>query len=241
MRLMINTPVPGLDVLSVFNFTHHLVLTHLARKSRKYRTFFKRQKGAYLILDNSVFETGTPTIDMTLATELNVTEVVGPDYMFDGRRTFLETVEFAKQYRERFRIMGVAQGHDRAEFLECLTRFYESPYVDVIGLGKKACLAMLPSSSSKGSEREMVRARFDAVSFMLQEEMTSKEVHLLGLADPQELLLYQDLGFIRSLDTSYPFRILGYDVNYEKPIRFADLVKAVETIRDLLSYLPRES
>ena len=234
MQLMINTPVSGLDVLTVFNFSHHLILTHLARKSRKYRAFFKKQKHAYLILDNSVFETGSPTIDIALATELGVQEVVGPDYMFDGRKTFVETTEFAKQHRDRFRIMGVVQGHDRAEFLECLARFYESPHIDVIGLGKKACLAMLPASS-KGSEKEMVWARFDAVSFMLQEEMVSKEVHLLGLADPQELLLYRDVGFIRSIDTSYPFRVLGYSVDHEGRISFPKLVAVVDEIRGLLT------
>ena len=211
MRVMVNAPIPHLDMVDRFN--QHLVLVHLLEG--KYLDFYKKQReeGAYIILDNGVVETGTPQVDEKKIELLRPQEVVAPDYLFDAKRTYVESREFALWVKKRFpdiKVMCVPQGETPREYIECLDRFIRAPWCDVIGLGKAASLALTPREIRPRypSESFVLAGRHRALTYMVEEVGVSIPVHILGLCHPTELPVYNRFPQVRSVDTSWCFRVV---------------------------------
>jgi len=210
VKLMINAPIPHLDL--VRHFQQHLVLSHLLGEE-EYLAFYKdqRERGSYIILDNGVVETGTPQIDKSTVEKLRPHEVVAPDYLFDAQRTYKESLRFLTQIKSEFpflRVMCVPQGDSPEEFIECLEAFVSSP-CDVIGLGKSASLALTPKQARpRHPEAPFVVAGRHRALTHLMKIRPSIPVHILGLSRPNELLVYNTFPNVRSVDTSWCFRTL---------------------------------
>lgn len=211
MKLMINTPIPHLDLVS--HLDQHLVLAHLL-ENKEYLDFYKKQRerGAYLVLDNGVIETGTPQIDESKVKALHPREVVAPDYLYDAERTCFESAKFAGLIKSEFpsmKVMCVPQGDSPKEYLICLKTFANAPWCDVIGIGKAASLALTPKVArpTQPIPSFVVAGRHRALTYLL-ELRVKKPVHILGLSHPNELRVYSAFPNVRSVDTSWCFRIV---------------------------------
>jgi len=249
MRVMINAPIPHLGMVDRFN--QHLVLVHLLEG--KYLDFYRKQreKGAYIILDNGVVETGTPQVDEKKIELLRPQEVVAPDYLFDAKRTYVESREFALWVKKRFpdiKVMCVPQGETPREYIECLDRFIQAPWCDVIGLGKAASLALTPREIRPRypSEFFVLAGRHRALTYIMEEAkvpMTkvgvSIPVHILGLCHPRELPVYNCFPQVRTVDTSWCFRVIQREkvTDFHRKLNPKQLKKAER----LLEYLEMKS
>ena len=212
MWMMLNPPVPHLGVVEFFGLSHHLVLTHLLQSHKEYKRFYKKMSKKYkhwITLDNSVMELGEPIYDLELIKELNVDEVVAPDYLFNAEKTLDETrnyIDLVRNDYETIGIMGVPQGKNSTEYFRCLISMYENPYITCIGIGKTAT-SKLHSFEGLPSFFKPLFGRISVLTFICEELAQTKPVHILGNILPEvELPLYAKLPFVRSFDTSYPFR-----------------------------------
>jgi len=214
MWMMLNPPVAHLEIVTLFGLTHHLVLAHLIKESKKYKRFYKKlsKKGHWLTLDNSVMETGEPIFDLDLVNELKINEVVAPDYLFDADKTLAETRKFIEEIQNKdlkVKVMGVPQGENMSEYFKCLVSMFENPNIDSIGIGKTAT-SQLYSFENLPLYFRPLFGRMNVLTFICEELQFSKPVHILGIVNPQvEIPLYSNLPFIRSFDTSFPFRFFS--------------------------------
>lgn len=161
MKTALIPPIPDLDRYGQGDF--HLLLAHLLQDKRYFNHYLaQRDKGAYLVLDNSAHEDGEGTDAEALlfnAMALKAQEVVVPDVLDDGPATVERSTEALETWFEGTStvnrrlihqlspaLMYVPQGRNETEWRECLddlirmhlyvARKYEYRPNFVIGLSK---------------------------------------------------------------------------------------------------------
>ncbi len=191
----------------------HLVLAHMVHQSKEYREFYKNEK-KYKILDNGAFELHRPMATEQLleaADMVSADEVVAPDVFDNGEKTYDATRSFLmktktldpvfKKKEHKFKIMAVPHGRDFIDWLDCFRRFYEEPHIDVIGVGYLSCKVF--SSIWPGTHLSILRSNLVKI---LAYQFPDKPIHLLGGgSNPIEILQYDGIKQVRSLDTCFPF------------------------------------
>lgn len=182
------------------NFT----LAHLV-SNEEYLTYY-REANKYTICDNSAFELQNPLPAPTVikaASLLKAQEVVAPDSFGSGTGTIESTNEFIKYLEDsgnlgKFRVMGVVQGANVPDWINCLMHLRDNKHVDVIGFSYIGC---------KSFDSNLSNARIGAVRLATNEGIGNlkKPIHLLGMGgNPIELVTHRDVETVRSCDTSIP-------------------------------------
>ena len=99
---------------------------------------FYRKETRYKIIDNGVYETGcTLSVDdyMTLINNVHADEVILPDAMFNMHRTLQLMDEFAMSVDKGPRkYIGVPQGRNPQEFIQCWRKIATLDYIDIVAL-----------------------------------------------------------------------------------------------------------
>jgi len=217
MWVMVNTPVDSLPVVELLGLEHHLILTHLLKSNKAYKRFYKRlstKQKHWITLDNSVFETNEPMVDLDLARELQVSEVVAPDYFYDHKKTLEATSKFLGENNlEGIDVMGVPQGDNANNYYQCLEAMLDNPNISSIGLGKFATLKVIDFPEEMDKNIKALLGRLNVLSYIYREGLGNiKDFHMLGLINPSvEIPLFRNLSFLRSFDTSYPYRRFSGD------------------------------
>jgi len=168
---------------------------------------YYRESTKFKMVDNLAYEAGQPLDNETyvyLAAQMEVDEIVLPDILMDGEKSYELTKEFLESYNlKHFRTCAVPQGKNPAEFME----YYEKVAkldVDTIALPiwlqKK--FGARPAVYRKLRKRKILR--------------TDVDHHLLGLDDFNELKQYPK-GAIRSVDTSLPLTLAYHKL--ERPVK----------------------
>lgn len=249
MKLGFITPTPHLEDFAVKS-KFHLTLTHQVLDDDKYASFYSNRSlgGDYIVLDNSAFEKGFPmsTKDIYSAyMKIRPSEVVCPDVLQDGKATCESTSQFKKEftslinnpkfYNNAVSFMGVAQGKDLDDYLDCWD--YLNNTVDTIGLSFIGIEKVLPHSS-------YTFARLMMLDILNKKGLLKeKPIHILGIGDnPLEIKIIQESPFskyIRSNDSSSAF------VHGSKGIRLDNKMGLpITKIKDKLDfkcYLPTKS
>ncbi|MCD6214891.1 MAG: hypothetical protein J7J46_07955 [Candidatus Desulfofervidus sp.] len=203
MRIVVDVPFKYAHWVVEVGLAGHLVSAELLQSSKTYFKFYKRlgKKGHHLIVKD--LKELTPDISKVLG-EARVSEVISPpDPEF----------EFMKQAaRLKIGVIGIPQGRNQEEFFRLLESMYMSRFVTVIGLSKSAMSSLWDAPDVRvQSEMKLLLSRLSVLKYMLTQDLVSKPVHILGLANPRvELPLYQEIGKhsplnIRSVSTSHPF------------------------------------
>lgn len=205
----------------------HLALAHLALRSQEYRDFYHKERinGSYVILDNGAAEAEMPRLTdlVHVVNYIMPQEVVLPDVLYDGKATIVASIVGSEMF-ERFatyKYMVVPQGHDWAEWDDCLDALLMNINVHAIGLAKH--LETLPGGRSR------------AVRYIRRKYAPTYAIHLLGtwahpFAEITEAM-NADMD-IRSVDTSAPFAAAQhgefvYDTNKYDP----DFTKGVDDVK----------
>jgi len=213
--------VPTPHILDMAEFSDiHLLLAHQALKDPEYVKAYKalRDKGHYLIMDNSTFELGESISSEKLieaAFLVQANEIVAPEVIGNISRTIDKVGTFLSSNKsdlKEFKVGAVVQGESWNAFLRCFHHFLLNPHIDTIYIPmldpEDSPYKDIPSYSLRIL---LNRIRFiEDVSKMFKIE---KPVHLLGLTDGAELLVQRRYSFIRSNDSSSAF-ISGFFGHY---------------------------
>ena len=208
------------------------VLGHLISLDKDYKNHYieRLKKSNFSILDNSAFELGKsidPNELLRVAKELKPTHLILPDTLHDMQTTIEDSINFYRENVDFFQEnnitpIGVVQGNSFEELALCYQSYLEH------GIGYIA----IPFDCIKDSDWSIVRYLF--FNYLCNSGLIefAKDIHFLGIKNPQELLLYspKQKSYISSIDTSSPI-IHGWKGNeytefgclFEKPsLKLAD-------------------
>lgn len=203
MDLAFELPTKYLKTLGEHN-DYNFTLAHLVGDD-EYLTYY-RENNKYTICDNSAFELSKP-LDapqvIHAAKLFKAEEVIAPDSFGSGSETIRTTNEFIKYLEDsnnlgKFRVMGVVQGANVPDWVNCFVHMRDNPHIDVIGFSYVGCKSFAPDISA---------ARVGAVRLATADGAGNlkKNIHLLGMGgNPIELKLQKDVEMVRSCDTSLP-------------------------------------
>lgn len=222
IKICVITPISHLQVYSGLG-EMDMSLTHLIAEdpSGDYAKHYKeqREKGRFVILDNSAFELEQqgkgldPDIVLDAAVVTNPSEVIATDVLFDGEATVQSTQRFIERMRDRgvlgkYRVMAVPQGRTQEEWKKCFEKLFYMEGVNTIGLSKLSVpMSWLGEKESNGN---CATARLECAAWIKSEcyplQMSGAEIHLLGgdnwtIYEMQEHIK-RGHTFIRSNDSS---------------------------------------
>ncbi len=203
MELSFELPTKHLKTLGNHN-DYNFTLAHLIG-NEEYLTYY-RENNKYTICDNSAFELNSPLPApevVKAATLLKAQEVIAPDSFGDGSKTIQTTNEFIKYLDDsgklgKFKVMGVVQGANVPDWVNCFVHMRENKHIDVIGFSYLGC---------KTFSSDLASARIGAVRLATNVGGgdLKKSIHLLGIgSNPTELKAQREVPNVRSCDTSLP-------------------------------------
>lgn len=216
MDLAFEVPTKHLTTLGQHN-DYNFALAHLIN-DEQYLTHY-RESNKYTICDNSAFELNSPLSSeqvVNAAKILDADEIVAPDSFGSAAKTIKATNDFIKYLDSsgnlgKFKVMGVVQGANVPDWINCLVHMRDNKHIDVIGFSYVGCKSFNP---------DLANARIQAVHLATHSATGNlkKTIHLLGMgSNPLELKLQKKISNIRSCDTSLPI-VQGLSNNKLHPI-----------------------
>lgn len=193
----------------------------------QYANYF-RNSSKHTIMDNGACEGEQIEVSKVedLAHKINADDVVVHDSPYDMKETLeLVDVFFDEfQHTEDFNFVGVPQGSNAAEWIDCFKAMCRDDRIDVIGLSKLSIPVCF--EDVVGTDNLML-TRLSAIQHIVEYGYTDKPVHVLGLDEPIELAVIKKYPFIRSCDSCLPILCGKEGINIEakytgrgvKPIR----------------------
>jgi len=179
-----------------------MCLAPIAKQYPEYLNFYKEESknGSFVILDNGMFEGALlPNQEIIeLATEIQASEIVAPDYLGSSQKT-IEAIESFAKVSGSFAIMVVPHGNTFDSLVRCFKRLYierEQLYINTFGF----------SYLSFETATRQIRSIF--APHIIKAPWWKEKVacHLLGVTKSligiAELALLDNFRFFRSLDTS---------------------------------------
>jgi hypothetical protein len=197
MKLYAIAPKNGVEVIR--SHPRHLVIAQWLTDDA-YRVFYKGlvALGHELILDNGAYEFGEAMESeeyWKVISMMRPTIVVAPDSFRNAKKTVERVEKFYEEMHDRcleskFEVMGVPQGSNLTEWLWCYEKI--APMVNVIGL-----------PTAQWGDRTGIVRHFLAKKL---DNLKEPRIHLLGCWNPLEVLMYNDVPRVKSIDTSLPFK-----------------------------------
>ena len=184
-------------------------LPHLLDQDEEYLQYFKdaRDKGRYVIMDNSLHELGEAYDYDRLrywVHELKPNEFIVPDVWMKGAETAAQA-KYWKQFvvPEETKKIAVIQGEDKNQAYLCASLLQNLGYDKLcVSYGATWYNDFFPHSNPDMG-KALGRVRF--VQGLLKiEAMKDVKLHLLGCSIPQEFGWYDNNPQIESIDTSNP-------------------------------------
>lgn len=185
-------------------------LSQIYLKNEEYRNFFKQKvaEGAWVTLDNGAGDHETVTKEQVLeiAVDLQPSELIPLDILFDGKST-LENLKWTIKEKSKIpslsnvEIFACPQGKDLDEWLEVYTFMLDSPDVDTIGMSKLAIPYVM--SGSSGGDVGIAKDRNDMFKILDNQGLLGKPLHFLGAGEAWEFEAYKGNPFVRSTDSCF--------------------------------------
>lgn len=203
--------IPPVSKLSLMNEgDRFFCLCQLYLKHPKYREFFKQKvkDGAWVTLDN-----GAGDHDIVserdlykIMADLHPSEVIPPDFLFDGITTIRTFERFVRQVidynhvtsKQAIEIFACPQGKTESDWLFVYRYFLDNPMVNTIGFSK---IAVPFAFFNATGDTQIKEARNYAYQLLKGKNLIRKPIHLLGMGDPREMELYLKDPLIRSTDS----------------------------------------
>jgi len=220
MRTLFSFECPGKDLERYDQWNDYYFVLPLLLKDPIYFELMKETR-KFKCLDNGVYESGIPEVDnlLLMARMIGADEVVIPDYMNNRERTkevissFLDSL--SKDEWKEFKWMIVPHDTTITGWMNAYTEFDEL-------FGSKVYSIGVPKSLTYGYPQGIWNRVVAMQMLRALGRFIDKPHHLLGLRDPCEIKF---MPFLRSVDTSWPFKVEGYR-------RIADKMKLLRGIFD---------
>ena len=202
------TPIPLLEQFASQS-SKHLCLAHLVDSSNQYASFYRRmrERGDYVIIDNSAFELGQsyePQKLIQLGHKCKANAIVLPDY--PGQESIV-TIEAAKRWIPLFKDNGfdtffVPQSKvgDLSDWLRAYDFATTNPDIDIIGMSILGIPNALPKISRTYARVVMTQL------LQNQQRFANKKHHYLGLNSGVNLEVPSllNMNALWSVDSSGP-------------------------------------
>jgi len=192
MKYSVELPINYLHKSDQLDY-HFIIASHCLEHSEYYEFYKNRNKDKFTILDNGAFETGEAMKDdayLEIIKTLSPDVVVIPDVYKNPKATLARYSEFMQTWKaskiEDTALMGVIQCDGREDIAHMMGDLYYSNGVEWIGV---------PYIS------ELNRSRFIA------QHPEWLNIHILGLHSLSDILSYNALSNIKSIDSSLPVKI----------------------------------
>lgn len=200
---------------------YEFVLPHLLDKSPGYKKFMleAKEKGRYIIMDNSLHELGEAYNWDRLkfwVNELKPNEFIVPD-VWENKNETLRNAKYFKQfqYPKETKLVAVIQGKNIGEITESYVILKDLGYEKIAFSYGASFYERLVEHSNPFVSKALGRVTL-IHSLLKRGIMSNKDkIHLLGCSLPQEFIYYKDLKIIESLDTSNPVMAALDGVKYE--------------------------
>jgi len=195
-------------------------LPHLLDQDEEYRQYFidARDKGRYVIMDNSLHELGESYDHKRLLfwiKELEPNEFIVPDVWMEGHMTAAQAKYWQQfTYPKKTRITAVIQGKDKNDAYLCANLLSNLGYEKLcVSYGATWYNDFFPHSN-KDMGKALGRVRF-VQGLLKLPNLKDIKFHLLGCSIPQEFGWYDYHPQIESIDTSNPI-MAGIEGNLYK-------------------------
>lgn len=206
MKFFIISPLNHLDLMDLGN-AGYFVLAQYYITDRKYREFVKRKRkeGNFVLLDNGVAEGQLVTEDILIdvCKDLQPSEVIAPDILFDKDQTLSNLDSFLKRILDEkisgVQIMAVPQGHTKEDWLECYESILNKNQVCTIGFSK---IGISQAFLNMKSHDYIMEARHLCIQELNDLSLLKKPIHCLGAGNPNEFKFYRNFPVIRSNDSN---------------------------------------
>ena len=184
-------------------------LPHLLDQDEEYKQYFidARDKGRYVIMDNSLHELGKAYDHKRLhhwIHFLEPDEFIVPDVWMEGHMTAAQAKYWKQfEYPEKTKITAVVQGKDKNEAYLCANLLSNLGYDKLcISYGATWYNDFFPHTNPDMG-KALGRVRF-VQGLLALDHMKDVKYHLLGCSIPQEFGWYNNHPSIESIDTSNP-------------------------------------
>ena len=205
-----------------------LVLGNMLRDSR-YLDYYSsaRDRGRSLILDNGVMELGyalSSSEMFDLVDLLRPSFVTPPEVLHDGPETMKLTTQFIADLDRRSNadsigVLGVAHGCTMKEWTESFDALASNPRIARIGIPYDVPFAVPGEREWDDQLQQWANRRVLLTDLVSQRHANKvKDVHLLGLAHPIELVTQSRHAFIRSHDSSWPVMAATREISYDETL-----------------------
>jgi len=194
---------------------YEFCLPHLLDQSDKYKEYFleAKQKGRYIIMDNSLHELGEPYYADRLYYWLNrlePNEFIVPDYWEDVNATLVKAKEWIyRKIPTSITLMAVVQANNKSDAIRCYDILKTQGYKKIaFSYGAnwyyQEGLSTTPDENNKFLTKGYGRYNFIKELYDKGLIVDNDKIHLLGCNLPQEFSLFKGLPFIDTIDTSNP-------------------------------------
>ena len=202
---------------------YEYILVHLLDKYPSYLEHMlkAKEKGTFIIMDNSAHELKEPYSDEKLFEWVNIIKpniFIVPDYIEDKTRSSVKAKEWANVILPAgVEKMAVVQATSFADALESYTLYKDLGYKYISFPYGSNYYTELSNHPNKDFAKAIGRNIVVSKLYKLGVISDTDRIHLLGCSIPNEFFLYQNMSFIKSVDTSNPiasaFEGIEYDIN----------------------------
>ena len=195
-------------------------LPHLLDEDKEYKEYFidAKNKGRYIIMDNSLHELGKAYDHKRLhywINEISPNEFIVPDVWMNCAQTAAQAKYWLQfKYPKDTKIIAVIQGEDKNQAYLCANLLSNLGYEKLcVSYGATWYNDFFPHSNPDMG-KALGRIRFVQGLFNL-EQFNSTKFHLLGCSIPQEFGWYNNHPQIESIDTSNPVMAALDGIEYD--------------------------
>ena len=195
-------------------------LPHLLDQDEEYLQYFTdaRDKGRYVIMDNSLHELGEAYNSERLLhwiNELKPNEFIVPDVWMEGHRTAAQAKYWLQfEFPEETKKIAVIQGTDKNDAYLCASLLVNLGYDKLcVSYGATWYNDFFPHSN-EDMGKALGRVRF-VQGLLKLDNMKDISLHLLGCSIPQEFGWYDNHPQIVSIDTSNPVMAALEKIEYK--------------------------
>jgi len=209
--IKVSHEVPRCLLYDSENFNDYdYALVHLLEEDETYREYFleAREKGRYIILDNSLHELGHAYNDEGLlkwVEELRPDEFIIPDVWEDRDASVVNARKWSKiKLPEGVEKVAVVQAKTIHEAATCYQTYKDLGYNKIaFSYGASYYNDIVPHPNK---DLGKALGRLSVISALYKTKVISQNdrIHLLGCAVPQEFGWYKGYDCIESIDTSNP-------------------------------------
>jgi hypothetical protein len=208
MKISHEVPRCLLDISPEFN-DYDYCLPHLLDQDEEYKQYFldAKEKGRYIVMDNSLHELGEAYNGERLLywiNEIEPDEFMVPDVWMDCHQTAAQAKYWLQyEFPEKTKKIAVIQGKDKNDAYLCATLLANLGYEKLcVSYGATWYNDFFPHTNADMG-KALGRVRF-VQGLLKLNHLKDVKFHLLGCSIPQEFGWYDNDSRIESIDTSNP-------------------------------------